>query len=319
MRVLIAGITGFAGSHLAELLAARGDQVFGCSRHGRTADNAGCLMPEVEVTACDLTQPGAVRRYVEAVRPERVFHVAGMSNPVQCLQSPAAALRENVETTRNLYEALLAARLGAKVLYVSSSYVYGIPEPADLPLKESAALRGRGHPYPDSKLRAEQLMDDYGGDALEILCVRSFNNAGPRQKVHLIAEWTRQIARIEAGNAEPELAHGNLDVRRDWTDVRDVVRAYALLLEEGEPGGVYNLGSGVGRSAREVLDCLLGMARCEIRPVLDPSRIRSNDAPEIVADASRLRAATGWEPQIPLEITLRDTLRYWRRREGVVP
>ena len=317
MRVLIAGVTGFVGGHLAELVVARGHQVFGCSRHGRSAGaEVDPLPPEVEVAACDLSQIEAVRGYLEHVRPEQIFILAGMSNPGECLRQPSEAFRENYETTRNLYEALVGIGLRAKILFVSSSYVYGPPDPRDLPLKESAPLRGRGHPYSDSKLQAEQLMDDYDDAGIDILCVRSFNNAGPRQKVHLIAEWARQIARIEAGALKAELCHGNLDVRRDWTDVRDVVRAYVLLLEHAEAGQVYNLGSGVARSAREVLDTLLGLARVQIRPVEDPELLRPNDSPEVLADASRLRAVTSWKPEIDFETTLRDTLDYWREREG---
>lgn len=316
MRVLISGVTGFVGSHLAELAVERGLQVFGCSRRGRRHGNSETLPPSVEVSECDLTQPEAVRRYVERVRPEFVFHLAGMSNPGQCRQDPRGAFRENHEGTRNLYEALVASDVRAKVLFVSSSYVYGVPHPDDLPLRESAPLRGRGHPYSDSKLKAEQLMDDYDDRGLHVLCVRAFNNAGPRQKLHLIAEWARQIARIEAGELKPELSHGNLDVRRDWTDVRDVARAYVLLLEQGESGQVYNLGSGLARSAREVLDRLLGMATVKIRPLQDESLLRADDAPEILADASRLRAVTDWKPEIDFETTLRDTLDGWREREG---
>jgi GDP-4-dehydro-6-deoxy-D-mannose reductase len=318
MRVLIAGVTGFVGCHLAELAVAEGDQVFGCSRHVRGGAELRSLPPQVELSRCDLQDAEAVRRYIEQVRPERVYHLAGMSNPGECLQDAPEALRQNYDTTRNLYEALAQCGARTKVLFVSSSYVYGNPDPGDLPLKESAPLRGRGHPYTDSKLKAEQLMDDYDDVGLEVVCVRSFNNAGPRQKVHLIAEWARQIARIEAGSTKPELHHGNLDVRRDWTDVRDVVRAYRLLLAKAEAGQVFNLGSGIARSARDVLDGLLGLARVAVSPVADPQLARPHDAPEIVADASRLRAVTGWKPEIDFQKTLRDTLDDWREREGAL-
>ena len=319
MRVLITGITGFVGGHLAELLAQSGDEVAGCSPNGKWLDaelNDRAGQYGIAVAACDLREPESVARLVKATRPEQVYHLAAMANPAECLRWPDEAFRVNVEGTRNLYNAIVQCDAAARVLLVSSSYVYGKARPEDLPLAESAPLHGRGHPYADSKLEAERLADEFGPRGLEVVCVRPFNHAGPRQRVHMIAEWARQIAAIEAGQREPRLRHGNLATRRDWTDVRDVVRAYQLLIAGGAPGAVYNLGSGVSRSGREILDRLQNLASVPIEAVSDERLMRRDDAPDMIADASRLRAATGWKPECAIETTLLDALSYWRRHGG---
>lgn len=316
MRVLITGITGFVGGHLAERLLQEAQEVMGCSRSGKwKAEDADRLASRVPLHACDLCSPDQVRRCIRSVQPDVVYHLAGLANPQRCRREPEKAMHDNVDGTRNLYEALVGQAADARVLYVSSSYVYGKPVPADLPLKETAPLRGKGHPYADSKLQAEQLAARFAERGLKVICVRPFNHAGPRQRAHMIAEWTRQIARIEAGR-ESHLAHGNLTTRRDWTDVRDVVHGYELLLERGEPGEVYNIGSGISRSGAEVLEQLRPLASKAFETRLEPTLERPDDAPEIVADVSRLKTATGWKPEIDFQTTLRDTLDYWRRKEG---
>jgi GDP-4-dehydro-6-deoxy-D-mannose reductase len=247
-----------------------------------------------------------------------VFHLAGLANPRNCYDDPAMARRQNVQSTENLYDAIYRSGQKPTVLFVSTAYVYGQPGPGEIPIRTTAPVRLE-HPYAETKWMAEQISLRYAVEkGLRILRVRPFNQVGPRQPAgYVVSDWARQVAAIEAGHAPPILRVGNLETRRDYTDVRDVVRAYRLLACEPrartpEACDVHNLGSGTSRSGREILDRLGVLSRKPWRWEVDGQLVRTGEAKEIVADASPIRRLVDWQPAIDFDTTLRDTLDYWR-------
>ncbi len=317
MRALVTGITGFVGGHLAERLLAQGDRVIGCSRRGVWPDELRHLAPRVTLVACDLCDPAAVARLLDRELCDTAYHLAGLANPRACAADPELARRENTEATRNLYEAVRQSGQRPRVLFVSTSYVYGQPRAEELPIRVTCPIRPQ-HPYAASKWAAEELSVRYAAEhGLDVVRVRPFNHTGPRQSLrYIVPDWVQQIAAMEAGRARPVLRVGSLDTRRDYTDVRDVVRGYWLLAGKAPSRTVYNLGSGVARSGREILGVLRSLSRVPFDLEPDPGRARSGEAAEIVADPAPLQELTGWRPEIDLETTLRDTLNYWHSRQG---
>jgi len=317
MRALVTGITGFVGGHLAELLLTHGDIVSGCSRSGRWPDPVNHLADRIRLRQCDLTNRPVPTTLLGQEPIDVVFHLAGLANPRACQNDPLKARGENVEATRNLYEAVRLSGQRPRVLFVSTAYVYGNAATEHLPIQPTCPLRTE-HPYAATKWEAEQLSVRYADElGLNIIRVRPFNHIGPRQPTgYIVSDWAQQIAAIEAGKALPRLRVGNLDTRRDYADVRDVVRAYRMLACEPKAKGVYNLGSGVSRSGREILELLRRLSRVPWQFEIDQDRTRGSEAPEIVADATPLRTLVGWKPEIAFETTLRDTLDFWRHLQG---
>jgi len=316
MRVLITGITGFVGSHLADSLVARGDvEVFGTRRWRSRTENILHLRDRVTLLDCDLHDAASVRRTLAEVRPDRIFHLAAQSYVPTSWLTPAETVANNVLGQVNLLEAVRDLGLEARIQIAGSSEEYGMVHPEELPIRETNPLRPLS-PYAVSKVGQDLLGYQYWMSyRLHIVRTRGFNHSGPRRgEVFMTSNFARQIAEIEKGQREPFLRVGNLDAIRDFTDVRDMVRAYWLALERGEPGEVYNICSGRGYAVREVLELLLGLtsARIEVRP--DPARLRPSDVPVLVGDCQKFRRATGWEPTIPFEVTLKDLLDYWRQR-----
>lgn len=315
---LITGATGFVGGHLAELLLDRGDEVVGTSRTARWAPDAAHLGNLVRLVACDVTDPDAVRRVVREVRPARIYHLAAVANVPASFDDPERTWQVNLDGTRHLYEAVRAEAPDARVLFVGSGMVYGRVSADRLPIAESVPMAPTS-PYAASKAAADlmsfQYADNYG---LGVVRVRPFNQAGPRQSCdYALAHFACEIARLESAGGTGELCVGNLDARRDVTDVRDTVRAYAAVLDAAAPGEVYNVASGRAVAMRDVVDRLIRLAdvpRVTIRP--DPARMRPSDVAVVVGDASALGRRTGWRPSIELDQTLRDTLGYWRHRLG---
>ncbi|MEA2310627.1 MAG: GDP-4-dehydro-6-deoxy-D-mannose reductase [Solirubrobacteraceae bacterium] len=295
MRALITGASGFAGRHLADACAAAGDDVTDASR----------------ASGVDLLDPAAARDAVEAARPEAVYHLAALAHVGASWGDPGAFLRENVTLALNVLEAVRAAAPDATVVAVGSGEVYG--PPASLPVTEEAPLRPQ-NPYAVSKASADLLAGFYAdGHGLRVIRARPFNHAGPGQEpIYAIASFARQAAvAAEAGEDPIRIVTGNPDTRRDYTDVRDVVRAYRLLAERGEPG-IYNVCSGRTASARELIAMLAEAAGAGLDHVVDPALVRGHEVEEVRGDPGRLRAAAGWEPEIPLERTLADTVAWWR-------
>lgn len=316
-RVLITGAGGFAGSYLAEFLRTTEGgacEVWGVDRGG---PRPGAGLPADRSLVADLRDPDAVRAVVRQVRPERIFHLAGQAFVGESWADPWGTLETNLRAQVNVFESVLAEGLQPRLLVLGSMEEYG-PVPAEAqPVKETQPLLPDS-PYGVSKVGQDLLGRQYARSrGLHVVRVRPFNHIGPRQAARFVAPaFASQIAAIEAGRQEPVLRVGNLAVRRDFTDVRDMVRAYALALEHGEPGEVYNLGAGRSRSIRELLEVLLGLAARPVRVEADPARLRPSDAADMVCDAGKFRARTGWEPRIPFEQTLSDLLEYERQRLG---
>ena len=304
-RVLVTGAAGFAGSHLVEYLAGRSDV---------TAWTRSDSPPELSGLArwrrVDLLDRERVRQEIRELRPACVYHCAGASHVGHSWQDTAEPLASNVLTTHYLFDALRRTGSRCRVLIPGSATVYGS---SPSPLHEDSPL-APASPYALSKLAQEQLgRRGLVEDGIDVILTRAFNHTGPRQSPAFAAPgMARQIALIEDGGIDPLIKVGNLDAQRDLTDVRDTVRAYALLMERGEPGSVYNVASGVARSMRAVLDALVGRCRVPVQIAVDPTRLRPHDIPVLVGDATRLCAATGWTPAITFDRMLDDLLDYWR-------
>lgn len=305
--VLVTGAAGFAGSHLLEHLASNGVPVVGWTRREPPAELAHLAGWQ----RVDLLDRSQVRTAIETLQPTHVYHCAGVPHVAGSWGHATTSLAGNVLATHHLFDALRRAGVRARVLLPGSATVYA---PSDAPITEDGGSLAPASPYALSKLAQEQLGERAGvEDGLDVVMTRSFNHTGPRQTAAFVApSMARQIALIERGTLEPTIRVGNLSARRDLTDVRDVVRAYALLMDRGTPGVVYNVGSGQGRSIQSVLDALVTRARVPVRIEVDPSRLRVQDTPALVADTSRLKQATGWEPQIPFDRMLDDLLDHWR-------
>jgi GDP-4-dehydro-6-deoxy-D-mannose reductase len=262
-----------------------------------------------------LTDPERVRAVLAEVRPDRIYHLAGQSFVGAAWRDPWPTFETNIRAQLNVLEAMVQLGLEARILVVGSQDEYGKVGPAELPIKESTLLRPN-NPYGVSKVAQDLLgLQYYYGYGVHAVRVRPFNHVGPRQSDRFVVPaFARQIAEVEAGLREPVIYVGNLESARDFCDVRDVVRAYRLLLERGTAGEVYNVGSGRAYSIRTLLSLLLDMSRVEIRVEQDPDRLRPSDIPISFAAISRIRAAIDWEPNIPFETSVRDVLDYWRAR-----
>jgi GDP-4-dehydro-6-deoxy-D-mannose reductase len=316
MRVLITGVTGFVGSHLADSLVARpGIEVFGSHRWRSRMENIDHLRGRLTLVECDLRDPGAVRRLLATVRPDRIFHLAAQSYVPSSWTSPAETITGNVTCQLNLLEAIRDSGLSTRIHVAGSSEEYGLVHKDELPIREENPLRPLS-PYAVSKVTQDYLAYQYWmSHRVHTVRTRGFNHTGPRRgDVFVTSNFARQIAEIEKGLREPVVRVGNLEAIRDFTDVRDMVRAYWLALERGEPGQVYNICSGRGYTVRQVLDLLLGLASVHVDVQEDPDRLRPSDVEVLLGDCTRFQRITGWKPTIPFEVTLKDLLEHWRQR-----
>jgi GDP-4-dehydro-6-deoxy-D-mannose reductase len=307
--VLITGATGFAGGHLVESLA-HSTRIVGWGRSAPRSELAGLA----EWQVVDLLDRKSVRAAVASLRPATVFHLAGAPQVAESWRDRAKPLEGNVLGTAHLLDAIRLAKVRCRILVAGSAAVYA---PSESPLTESDALAPTS-PYALSKLAQEQLaMRAFADDGLEIVMVRAFNHTGPRQPPSFVApSMARQIALIERGLGPPAIRVGNLEARRDFTDVRDVVRAYVALMKHGQPGEIYNVGSGAARSIQSLLDALRSRARVNVRVEVDAERLRPAETSSLAADTSRLRNRTGWEPRITFDSMLDGLLEYWRAEIG---
>lgn len=306
-RVLVTGITGFAGSHLAERLLAEGDEVHGIAHEPAPHPHIEAIAGRVRIHAGDVTDAASVRGIVSAVRPDAMFHLAGSAIPTQAAADPRAAIRVNVEGTAAVVAAVDSVGV-ERLVAASSADVYGAP--ARLPVDETAPVRPT-NVYAATKAAAEAIL--LAGPP-GIVVLRPANQNGPRQHPDLAASaFAKQIAEAEAGLSEPVLRHGRTDHARDFIDVRDMAEAYVLAsrLPPGPPAG-FNVGSGAAVPIGEVLRILLSLARVPMRAEPDPARMRQGEPTALALDARRFRQATGWVPRIPLDRSLSDTLAYWR-------
>lgn len=315
MKVLVTGGGGFVGAHMVEFLREHQPraQIFTLLRPGQPA-RLGSFEEVVPIEA-DLEKPEQVRQALELARPDRIVHLAAQSSVRRSWDDPEETWRTNVLGLLHLLEGIRAVSLSPRVLVVGSSDEYGRVDAEAQPVAEDAALRPSS-PYAASKVAQGFLALQYAiGHQLGVVRTRTFPHTGPgRGAVFAESSFARQVAEIEAGRAGPLLRVGNLEVVRDYTDVRDVVRAYWALLDRGDAGGIYNVCSGRGVRLREMLDTLCELAGVEVEIEVDPERLRPSDLPVLVGDPTRLRAATGWEPRYPLEQSLGELLDDWRQR-----
>jgi len=311
---LITGATGFVGAHLVEECLRRGWTVHGTTHPSEQPE----LTPALRATTIrpvELSDTAAVGALVAAIRPAQIYHLAAQASVSKAWQDPMATLTNNSGAQLAILSAARESCPDARILVISSSEVYGGRDPARMPLNEDEPL-GPLDPYAVSKVTQEMLgLQHYLAFGMPVVRVRPFNHMGPRQRPGFVAaDFARQVAVIEAGQSSPVMRVGSLDAVRDISDVRDVVRAYALALTEGEAGAVYNVASGRGVSIGDLLRAFIAEASVPIETVVDPALLRPVDRPFIVGDASRLHAHTGWTPAIPLTQTIRETLEYWRER-----
>ncbi len=318
MRVLITGMNGFAGSHLADLLVAETHwMLIGASRNA-TGDRTS---PRMSWWNLDLRDADAVKRLIKLERPDLVIHLAAQPYVPAAWDDPWATFEMNVRPQQNLFDALLSQRLTPRILIASSNEVYGPPADADdLPFHESRPTRPV-NPYGVSKVAQEAMALQYRrSHGLDVVVARPFNHIGPRQTMNSVAnQFAQQIAEIEAGLREPVLRVGNMSAQRDFTDVRDVARAYLALIKLGEPGEIYNICSGKPCSVQTLLDALLSQAKTAISVEPDPARMRPADTLISYGSNEKLLSATGWAPQIAFEQTVTDILEDWRERVKNVP
>ena len=316
MRILITGITGFVGSHLAEYALGLGDvEIFGIKRWRSPTENIEPVIDQVTLIDCDLRDPSSIHTLIADVRPERIFHLAAQSYVPTSWSAPAESLTTNILGQLHLFEAIRETGCDCLIQVAGSSEEYGLVHSHETPITENNPLRPLS-PYAVSKVAQDMLAYQYYRSyGTQVVRTRAFNHTGPRRgDVFVTSNFAKQVARIEACKQEPVIHVGNLNAQRDFTDVRDIVRAYWLSLESGEPGAVYNVASGRAWRISEVLEMLLDHTELEIEVREDPARLRPSDVELLLGDASRFQEATGWAPQIPFETTIVDLLDYWRPR-----
>lgn len=308
MRVLVTGVEGFVGRHLVAHLGAVGSDVIGAVR---SVDTVSAEL-RIPLHALDITDRDAVRGLVADVRPTHIVHLAAVSSVRWSLEHSEETQRVNVGGTRHVLDAAAALPAPPRTLIIGSGEEYGPNDGQPLPELPLAALRPAS-PYAESKVAAERLIEETPAYQAFALRTRSFPHFGPGQRTGFVtADVASQLVEIERGRRGPVLRVGDTDVVRDYTDVRDVVRAYVLLLDQGVPGEVYNVCSGRGRRIRELLDSLVAHSGLSVRIEQEKSRIRPSEIHVLVGDNTKLRAATGWSPVITIEQTLREILDWWR-------
>lgn len=322
MRILITGITGFVGSHLADYIIKnhKGMEIHGLKRWRSRTDNIIHLKDKVKYHECDIKDAHNVYQIINKVKPDKIFHLAAQSFVPTSWESPAETFEANVVGQCNLLEAVRRFRTSGydPVLQIAgSSEEYGLVQPEELPVKETNPLRPLS-PYAVSKIAQDfmgyQYFKSYG---IRIIRIRAFNHTGPRRgEVFVSSNFAKQITEIEKGLRAPVILVGNLEAVRDFTDVRDVVRAYWLATEKCEPGEIYNIASGKGYTIKEVLDKLLSFSTHKsIEIKSDPERMRPSDVPKLIGDSQKFRKVTGWKPEFSfLDQTLKDLLDYWRNK-----
>ncbi len=315
MRALITGITGFAGSHLAEYILANhpDTEVYGIMRWRSRTENIQEIEERIQLIECDLRDATSVKALLGRVRPDKVFHLAAQSYVPSSWNAPAESLTTNVLGQLNIFEAIRELEIEPSIQVACSSEEYGLVHEDELPIKEANPLRPLS-PYAVSKIGQDYLGYQYHKSfGLKVVRTRAFNHDGPRRgEVFVSSNFAKQLIEVEKGKKPAVLHVGNLEARRDFTDVRDVVRGYWLATERCEEGEVYNVCSGKAYSIQEVLDRLIELSGVQVKVETDPSRLRPSDVPVLLGDYTKFKKATGWEPEIPYDKTLADMLEYWR-------
>jgi len=315
LRALITGVTGFAGSHLAEYLLAHTDlEVWGTDISSNDR-NIARIRDDLELVVGDMSDPDVASDILSQTQPDYIFHLAAQAFVPLSWSDPWQTIANNIRLQLNILKTLVDTGSRPRVLVVGSADEYGVIAADELPVTEATPLRPYS-PYAVSKIAQDMLGYQYfASHGLPIVRVRPFNHIGARQSPAFVtSDFAKQIAEIEQGQREAELRVGNLEARRDFTDVRDMVRAYYLALQHGEDGQVYNLGAERAESIEEVLNMLLEMSEVEIEVVQEQSRLRPTDVPVVVSDCSKFRERTGWSATVSLRDSLESVLKYWRER-----
>ena len=313
LKVLISGATGFVGHHLIDFLSSPGYEIYGTCFPDKPEE--GDPHRGKNISYLDIRSEEEVFETIKRTQPNWIFHLAAISNVRRSWERKKENLETNLMGTFHLLEGVKQFFPQARFIFVSSSDVYGILVPTEKALKEEDSFHVV-NPYAFTKVSGEILSKFYAEiENLDIVIARSFSHTGPGQSPDFVcSDWALQIARIEKGLAEPVIEVGNLSVKRDFTDVRDIVRAYALLMEKGRRGEVYNVCSGKAVPLREILDLLLSFSSQKIEVQVDSSKLRKADIPLLLGNNQKIKEETSWTPEIPLKQSLHDLLEYWRKR-----
>lgn len=315
-RVLITGITGFVGSHLSELLLKKDLEVYGTDRWRSRTENIEHIKDKLKLIKTDMRDAHSVEQLISKVQPDYIFHLAAQSFVPMSWSAPVETIETNAVGTINLFEAVRKSKIDPKIHVAGSSEEYGMVYKDELPIKETNPLRPLS-PYGVSKVTQDMLSYQYNKSyGLKIVITRAFNHTGPRRgEVFATSNFSKQVAEIEKDKRKPVIEVGNLEARRDFSDVRDVVKAYWLALQKCDFGEVYNICSGKAITIKELLEMILKFSKIKnIRIVQDTSRMRPSDVMVLEGDCTKFKKKTGWKPEIPLEKTIEDLLNYWREK-----
>ncbi len=317
MKVLITGIAGFVGSHFTEyFLTKKNIDIYGIERWKASTENIAHLKDKIKLyDECDINDIVSMRDILEKVKPDFIIHLAAQSFVPTSWTAPAETIKTNVIGEVNLFEALRSLKLNPRIIVAGSSEEYGFVKKSELPIKETHPLRPLS-PYAVSKVGQDLLgYQYYKSYGLNVIRTRAFNHSGPRRgEGFACSNFARQIALIEKKKQKPVIHVGNLNAKRDFTDVRDMVKGYWLVMQRGKPGEVYNICSEKAYAIKKVLDILLSFAKVPIKIKQDSSRMRPSDVPVLLGDCTKMKKLTGWKPVIPFKKTMEDLLNYWREK-----
>ncbi len=309
MKALIIGAAGFVGNYLIKHL--RDDRQWQVSVTKMA--NEKIEASNVDVYDMNILEREQIKDVLEKVRPDYIFHLAAQSSVALSWKNPALTIDVNIKGSVNVLDEVRELDYKPRILLIGSGEEYGHILPNESPIVEDNVLRP-GNIYAATKSCQNMIGKIYAtGYKMDIMSVRAFNHIGPNQApMFVVADFCKQVADIEKGLKEPVIHTGNLSAKRDFTDVRDVVRSYSLLMDKGIAGETYNVGSGHAVTIQSILDSIIALSDCDIKSEVDPDRLRPVDVPIIEADTTKLRECTGWVPTITLEQTLIETLNYWR-------
>ena len=313
MKALIIGAAGFVGSYLIQHLTAAYDWEI----HATKLPNENLSAADIYVHDLNIMRPDEIQRLLSEARPDYIFHLAAQSSVALSWKNPQLTVDINIKGTLNNLDSIRSlADYSPRILLIGSGEEYGYILPDETPVNEAVAPRP-GNIYAATKACQNMLGSIYSrAYGLQLIMVRAFNHIGPNQApIFVASDFCKQVAEIESGKKEPILHVGNLSAKRDFTDVRDVVRAYGLLIQKGKPGETYNIGSGRAISIQQLLDTILSLSTSKILVSTDPARLRPSDIPIIEADIAKLQSAINWQPEIALDQTLFETLNYWREKQ----
>lgn len=312
-KVLITGISGFVGGFLAQHLLEQGEyEVIGTYLNEESLENISEIKSKINVFKLDLNDTEKTENFITSEKPDHIYHLAALASAAESFKNPKIYITNNISAELNILEGIRKASYKPRMLVVSSAEVYGQVRPDELPIDEKTSLKPV-NPYAVSKVAQDFLgLQYFLAYEMPVVVVRAFNHIGPKQApVFAVASFAKKVAAIEKGE-ESTLEVGNLDAKRDFTDVRDVVRGYRLLIEKGKMGEVYNIGSGKSYKMKDILDKLISFAKTEINVKVDESLFRPTDVEELLCDNKKIKEVTGWEPEFSIDKTLNDTLDYWR-------